>query len=238
MIKMILFDLDGTLLPMDQDLFIDTYFGKLAKKLEPYGYDPALMIKSIWLGSYAMIKNDGSCTNEDVFWRSMRQTHGERIMEQLKVFDEFYEKDFPSVREVVGYNEKAVSLVRSLPSRGFRVALATNPFFPRLATETRIAWAGLSPSDFELYTTYEDIGYCKPSLGYYREVCRRLGVDGSECLMVGNDVADDMVAEALGMKVFLLTDHLINSKGADISRYMQGSFDELDAYISGSLSTS
>ena len=39
-IKMILFDLDGTLLPMDQNHFVKTYFGALAKKLAPLGYDP------------------------------------------------------------------------------------------------------------------------------------------------------------------------------------------------------
>lgn len=32
MIKTILFDLDGTLLPMDQDVFVKSYFGGLRKK--------------------------------------------------------------------------------------------------------------------------------------------------------------------------------------------------------------
>ena len=36
MIKYVLFDLDGTLLPMDQDVFVRAYFGALAKKLAPY----------------------------------------------------------------------------------------------------------------------------------------------------------------------------------------------------------
>jgi len=31
---------------------------------------------------------------------------------------------------------------------GFRVALATNPIFPAIATEKRIRWAGLTPEDF------------------------------------------------------------------------------------------
>ena len=31
-VKAVLFDLDGTLLPMDQDLFTKTYFKLLAKK--------------------------------------------------------------------------------------------------------------------------------------------------------------------------------------------------------------
>ena len=34
--------------------------------------------------------------------------------------------------------------------------------------------------------------------------------------MVGNDVGEDMVAEKLGMQVFLLTDCLINIKNVDV----------------------
>ena len=49
--------------------------------------------------------------------------------------------------------------------------------------------------------------------------------------MVGNDVSDDMVARELGMKVFLLTDCLINKEDADISEYPNGSFEELIDYI-------
>jgi hypothetical protein len=49
--------------------------------------------------------------------------------------------------------------------------------------------------------------------------------------MVGNDVDDDMVAAQTGMKVFLLTDCLINKSCKDVSNLPQGGFDELDRYI-------
>jgi len=62
-------------------------------------------------------------------------------------------------------------------------------------------------------------------------VADALGVAPEECLMVGNDVNEDMVAEKLGMQVFLLTDCLINKSGADVSRYPHGSFPELMAFI-------
>ena len=39
-IKTILFDLDGTLLPMDEKEFIKGYFGMLCAKLAPFGYKP------------------------------------------------------------------------------------------------------------------------------------------------------------------------------------------------------
>jgi len=85
--------------------------------------------------------------------------------------------------------------------------------------------------DFEIYTTYENIHRAKPNPDYYRVLTERLNVRPEECLMVGNDVGDDMIAETLGMKVFLLTDCLINKTDADISVYPNGSFPELMQYI-------
>lgn len=38
MIKAILFDLDGTVLPMNEEEFTKGYFGLLCKKLVSYGY--------------------------------------------------------------------------------------------------------------------------------------------------------------------------------------------------------
>ena len=49
--------------------------------------------------------------------------------------------------------------------------------------------------------------------------------------MVGNDVEEDMVAEGLGMKTFLLTDCLINRKQEPLDRWPHGSFEELRAWL-------
>jgi hypothetical protein len=40
-----------------------------------------------------------------------------------------------------------------------------------------------------------------------------------------------MIAAELGMKVFLLTDCLINKAGEDIDKYPNGGFDELKRYV-------
>ena len=66
---------------------------------------------------------------------------------------------------------------------------------------------------------------------YYEEILRTIGAEPHECVMVGNDAKEDTAVEALGIPVFLLTDCLINSDGRDISKYPNGGFDELIAYI-------
>lgn len=229
--KIILFDLDGTLLPMDQDIFVKTYFGYLAAKMEPYGYDAKPLVDGIWRGTAAMVKNDGSRTNEEAFWHCFSQIFGDRVYDDQLLFEEFYRVEFQQARKICGFNPKSAETVNRLNSAGFRVALATNPIFPDVATQSRIRWAGLEPEDFALYTTYENSRYCKPNLDYYREVMGKLGCVPEDCVMVGNDVAEDMVAEKLGMRVFLLTDCLINKEGKDISVYSRGNLDDLMEYI-------
>ena len=230
-LQAVLFDLDATLLPMDQDKFIRAYMKGLVTKLVPHGYDPQRLIDTVWAGTAAMVRNDGATTNETAFWRVFCNAFGERARQDEPILDDFYRHEFQTIRDLCGYTPEAADTVRSLIARGVRVALATNPLFPAVATESRMRWAGLVPEDFELYTTYENICYCKPNLDYYREILRRLDLPPEACLMVGNDVGDDMVAAELGMRVFLLTDHLINKDGVDIERYPHGNFVELQRYI-------
>ena len=89
----------------------------------------------------------------------------------------------------------------------------------------------MQPEDFELFTTFEDYSYCKPNLDYYRQIMAKTGLSPEECVMVGNDVSEDMIAEKLGMKVFLLTDCIINKNNEDISCWPNGDFDRLREYI-------
>ena len=230
-ITTILFDLDGTLLPMDNAAFTKGYFKLLAARLAPLGYEPEKLVEAVWSGTAAMVKNDGSQNNEAAFWKRFSEIYGEKVLGDLPVFENFYATDFQQAKAMCGFNPKAAETVRTARDLGLRVALATNPIFPAIATESRIRWAGLQPEDFELYTTYENIGYCKPNPAYYQELLDRLNEAPERCLMVGNDVAEDMIAEKLGMQVFLLTDCIINKEEADVSVYPRGGFDELLEHI-------
>ena len=208
----ILFDLDGTLLPMNQDIFVKTYFGLMAKRMAQFGYKPDELIHTIW-----------KCFAEVYGNEKTRNDHAK--------FDEFYHEDFPKVQSSCGFQPLAKEIVQYAKQQGYRVVLATNPIFPRIATDERIRWAGLEPSDFELVTTYENSHACKPSLLYYQEILDALGLEGSECLMVGNDISEDGVVKQLGMDIFYITDCLINPDGIDIKHELHGSFEDLKEYI-------
>ena len=76
----------------------------------------------------------------------------------------------------------------------------------------RIKWAGLDAEDFELITTYEDNCYCKPNVDYYRTILEQFHLRPEECLMVGNDVEEDLAIRKLGVKTFLVTDTKENKR--------------------------
>lgn len=231
MTKAILFDLDGTLLPMEQEVFVRDYLGRMTAFLAPHGYDPQSLIKAVWAGTGAMVKNDGKALNEDVFWYVFNSILGRDAKQDLALFEEFYRTEFQKAKDSCGFNPAAVEAIRQIKDMGYRLILATNPLFPAIATHSRIRWAGLNPEDFELITTYENSRFCKPNPDYYREILGKIALDGSQCLMVGNDVGEDMIAGTLGMKTFLLTDCLINKTAEDITQYPNGSFPELLHYI-------
>lgn len=231
MITTILFDLDGTLLPMDQDIFIRAYMGGLAAKMAPYGYEPQKLIKSIWKGTGAMTTNDGALRNDALFWQVFSHTYGKDCRKDEPIFEEFYRVEFQKVKESCGFDPRAAETVCRLKEMGFSLVLATNPLFPAIATHSRVRWAGLEPEQFQWITTYENSFHCKPNPDYYRDILDIMHVSAEECLMVGNDVTEDLVAETLGMKVFLLTDCMINRDNREIDHCPHGSFPELMEYI-------
>ena len=227
MIKTILFDLDGTLLPMDQDIYTKYYLKCLAKKLSTNDESKEKnIITSVWKGFEAMVLNKGEKANEEVFFDVFSKYIDKDIKYNDELFIDFYTNEYQEVKKVCGYNPISKQIIDYLKNKGFRLVLATSPVFPKIATESRVRWAGLDPSNFEYITTYENSYHTKPNLDYYKEIMEKLKLNPNECMMVGNDVSEDMVTTKLGMKVFLLTQDLINKNNEDINNYPHGNFDD------------
>ena len=227
----ILFDMDGTLVPMDTDAFVKVYFGCLAKELCPLGVKPEALIDAVWAGTGAMVKNDGSRMNDKVFWSVFTQKTGLDAAPYIPVADAFYGNGFHNARVATQPNPLATEAVRLAREKADKVVLATNPLFPMAGQETRMSWVGLKKDDFDLVTSYESDRFCKPNPAYYQSICERMGVDPKACLMIGNDVGEDMLASApLGMDTFLVTDCLIPAKNGEYHG-PQGTFAELIGFL-------
>ena len=230
----VLFDLDGTLIGMNQDEFIRLYFEVILDKLSRLGYDKGEAYDALETAIRATKRNDGTVTNEVRFWQTLDETMGGVPEDFRSAVLSFYSDDFSSIveRTCTPY-PRACEILATARRNNLRLVLATNPLFPAVATHARIRYGGMEPCDFEYITAYENSSYCKPSSPYFTELLSKLGVSPEECVMVGNDTRDDFSAHALGIPVFILTDGLINQGEVDLDGYPHGSFDELIEYIEG-----
>lgn len=231
MLNTIMFDLDGTLLPFQQQEFIQTYMKNLVKFLVPMGYDGEKVRQALWRGTGKMMKNDGQRLNRQVFWESFCADLGSQAMALEGILEGFYLGEFDKVRSVLREDTDRRELIRSLRRRGYTVVLATSPVFPEVAVDTRSKWAGLDLRDFDHVTTYENCRYTKPDLNYYRELLKLLDKKPEECVMIGNNPVDDMSAAKLGIPCRLLMDYLENPTGEDISSYHQETYPELERWL-------
>ncbi|SDY30669.1 haloacid dehalogenase superfamily, subfamily IA, variant 1 with third motif having Dx(3-4)D or Dx(3-4)E [Evansella caseinilytica] len=210
MVKVILFDLDGTLLPMDTDAFINTYLSKLAPSVAEI-VDPDRFVKALLTGTEAMIRSkDREKTNEQVFEEAflpLIELKKEAIWPAL---DHFYDNVFPTFSYLSKPSPLSRKIVEEAGNQGYRLAVATNPLFPRTAIHHRLQWADVADIPFDLVTVYEESTYTKPHAEYYMEICSRLDVRPEDCIMVGNDIQEDMVASEIGMKTFLVEGYVID----------------------------
>lgn len=236
----VLFDLDGTLLPMDLKEFTDTYIFLLSSRLKSSGYDAKKVIAALWVGEKAMVTNNGMITNEECFWKAFGNfmTGGKGKMEPKdkrkleREITRFYKEDFGVARFVTSPLDTVSESIQILKEKGYQLVVATNPIFPEVAVLERLHWAGLNEDDFSLITTYENSCYAKPNLEYYKFLLKILDKDPEDCLMVGNDVREDMCARKLGFDVFLIEGNVIEDINTDISEFKRGNWHVFKEYVS------
>lgn len=227
MIKVILFDLDGTLLPMNTDAFVKNYLKELAPRVA-HIMDPNHFIKALWAGTEAMIRNlEHDKTNEQVFEETFLSLANVKKEDIWPTLDDFYEKVFPTFSYLCTPSPLAKKIAIEAMGQGYRVAVATNPVFPKAAIYERLNWAGVLDVPFEIVTVYEDSTYTKPHREYYQNLCERLEVNPEECLMIGNDKQEDMAAAQIGMKTFLVEGWVIDRGQPQFSIDDHGTLEQL-----------
>ena len=206
----ILFDMDGTLLPMDLDPFMRGYLKLLSEPVAPLGSDPKTLSPAMWEGVEKMVQSDGTKTNAEVFWAEFANHFGEKVYADVPHFDAFYRTEFAKAAVLTQPTPLAKEAVRLARAVADKLILATNPIFPAAALHERLRWAGLSPADFDYITDYENSHFCKPNPKYYLEIADKCGFAPQNALMIGNNADEDAAAcMAAGMPAYLVTDCLI-----------------------------
>lgn len=238
MIQSLLLDLDDTLLGNELDAFMSQYFRLIGDYARPV-LNETTFLPMLIQATQAMIGDTNpELTNALVFWSAFEGLTGGTRAELEPFFRRFYETEFLNLKASTVLRPAAAKLVRAAIDQGLSVVVATNPLFPRIAIEHRLAWAGLPVSefDFALVTTYENMHAAKPQPAYYREILSVVGVEARQALMAGDDWRNDMMpaAEAGLHTYWIAPDDAAPADPSLISG--QGSLDELaDLVIDGRL---
>ena len=225
--KAILFDLDGTLLPLDEKLFVDIYFTELSKVFSEYNIESNKLVEAIWTATHEIIKNDGKRTNEEAFWEKFKSIINIDLSNVKEVLEKFYANEFfTKLRKCSTENNLAKVAVNLAKKNGRKVVLATNPVFP-IDALVRLKWTGLDIDDFDYVTHYSNSSFSKPNPKYYLDLCKKLDVEPKECLMIGNDERQDIfAASSAGMNCYLVTDYLYTYPECKVN-CEKGSFKDL-----------
>lgn len=211
MIKAVFFDLDGTLLPLNEDEFTNKYFKLLYEKAKPLGYEQDKFINTLLKGTEEMYKNKGLKTNETVFWDFFKKIYGKEKLKDKKIFDEFYKKEFALTKTVCKENKLAKEIIDFCNKNVKYTILSTNPLFPYNANLTRMNFVNLKEDDFNYITSYENSNYCKPNPEYFKMLLDKFNLKANEVILFGNNTLEDACcAESIGIKTYIVKGFIID----------------------------
>ena len=212
----LLLDLDDTLLNTNLESFIPAYFQALAKELAPQ-IAPELMFRALMSGTKRMMESDDfSQTLEQVFNAVFYPQINSPYEKTAAAIENFYDHVFPTLGEVTTPKPEAKIFIDWAFSQDFRIAIATDPIFPRKATYHRLRWAGFDPEQFELVSSFEHFHFSKTHPAYYAEVLGRMGWPDGPVLMVGNDMDRDIrPAQILGLATYHVNDEPDSPSGPE-----------------------
>ncbi len=255
--KAIFFDLDGTLLPMDMDLFLKHYFGLIGKFAAKKGFDAKKFMDALLAGTGAMTQgypaaeddvlpfegagklnqntsqafSQKKVVNSDRFWTVFSSHMGISKEEAEPIFMEFYTNDFCQLGLSVEPNPLAGKIVEVLKEKGYTLYLTTMPLFPEVAVIERLAWAKVNAGAFDRITTFDNSTSTKPYIDYYQENIECSGFNPAEILMVGNNTREDLACLETGMDAYLVTDWMLNPNDFDINQVKHGSMEEFYEFV-------
>ena len=201
----LLLDLDDTLLSNSMESFLPGYLHELARSLASYADVRKIAPELMAATSMMLVNQQPDRTLEEVFDSSFYPALGIQKKQVAQAIDSFYAQDFPHLSKLTAARPQAICLVEEALARGYRVAIATAPLFPRTAILERLRWAGLSSDRyaFALVPDYSSFHFAKPNPAYFAEFLAQLGWPDGPVLMVGDDYAADICgAQALGLPVF------------------------------------
>ena len=202
-LRAVLFDLDGTLLDNDMDVFITHYLRRCAPHLA-HRVAPEAFVQAWLFALQVMLRNSGSnLTNQQVFDMNFYPRLGVLPEDMQPSMAAFFATSYHSLRSLVKPKAGARETVQAILDAGLTAVVATNPIFPAPAIHQRLEWAGVGDLPFALVTTSDNMHAAKPSTSYYTEILEGICCAPDECVMIGDDFINDIQPAAqLGLRTY------------------------------------
>ena len=201
--RTILWDLDGTLVGLRKRTFKTVM--PLTAALSFRDLTPPHRFLRILPGIMRQVRgNDTEHTNTDLMVELLARGLGVPAEIARLRLGRLTEVDFARLRACFPALPAAVATVADLRAAGVAQVVATNPLWPLASATTRLGWGGHDPADFDFITSGETMRRSKPRVEFYHELLERLAVEPRQCVMIGNDAANDAPAARAGIPVFLI----------------------------------
>jgi FMN phosphatase YigB (HAD superfamily) len=224
----LMIDLDGTLLDIEVAFFMGPMVEAMHGCFEDY-LDKHTFTDGLFMGIEAIMTSPRlhGQTNLDGFTDTFSRLTGMNPVIVEGRFDRFYSEVFPNLNSYARPREGAGRFVKEADKNGYRLVLATNPIFPTSAVMERLKWAEVDPGLFEFIPGLETMGSCKPQVAFFQELTDRLDADPATCLMIGNDVQQDLAASNAGMDTFLVEGQVVDRGTGGQMPDAKGTLDDL-----------
>ena len=233
----ILSDLDDTLISTNMDQFFPNYFIGLGNALKDLGSNKSIQKQVFYAVTQMESNQDPGKLLSEIFAENFyaplgttEEAHKENILA-------FYREEYPKLRSLTTFRPEAPKLIDWCQQQNHQFAILTNPVFPQVATNERVAWAGLDPADFPFITTFEHFHFTKPNMAYYAECLGRLGWPEGKIVMIGDDPMRDIEPmQSLGFPTFQIHKEKNGYKGnegtiADVKGWLEALQSQPDSEI-------
>ncbi|UCF88223.1 MAG: HAD family hydrolase [bacterium] len=224
----LLVDLDGTLLDIEVSFFLGPMVQAMHSCFSDV-LDVDLFREGLFGGTKAIMvetRSDGE-TNLDGFNRTFSAVTGMGVSDIERRFTLFYTDVFPTLSRYGRPLDGACAFIEKASARGYTLCLATNPIFPKSAVLERLRWSGVDPGAFSFIPGLENMRTCKPNPEFYLDLAKSLDVEPFQCLMVGNDIQQDLPASQTGMGTFIVEGKVIDRGTSSLEPDGRGSLEDL-----------
>jgi len=205
MLQAVFIDLDNTMVLFDELVFLERFLQLFYRRFDDVFTFEELQ-NQIIMATLSLSGNNGEKNNRDYFLDNVVAGHKMGRDEFWQRSMIFYHNDFDQARPEVKKPDKLQTVLEELKQMGLILVVASNPIYPPIAMEKRLAWVDVDIRYFDLVTHMENMNFVKPDTTYYRQICTKLGVLPEHCLMIGNDPVNDMAAAGIDMKTYLTTE--------------------------------